>query len=200
MASASTVIDDFLDSPDKEAFYANSAKLVIRWLNESQLRHVNKSEVLRDMWTPDITSSGNIILPGDFLRECPDLVQANVGTTGRLPLFKIDYSQAILYPFSGLTHYSIHNGYFYVWAAQACTPRIVYFKKPEVITAENLEEAELEIPTECHNTLLHFMDAQFIKSKGDYQNYLVMLNEFERRAINDGIKFRNRNDNPARMR
>lgn len=198
MGSVSTVIDDFIDSPDKEAFYAKSARLVLRWINEAQLRHSNKSEVLRGTWTPTITSSGNIALPSDFLREVVDRVQATSGTTG-VPLYKINYSDAIHIPITGLLYYSIHNGYFYVWSAQACTPKIVYFKKPTVITANTMETADLDIPTECHSTLVFFMEAQWAKSRGDYGGYTLMLNEFEKRAINDGIKYRNRNDTVTRM-
>jgi len=200
MASASSLIDLWKDSDEKDAFYAKRAKSVYLWVNEAQLRHVDKSEILRSIWKPTITSTGKIALPSDFLREFPDKILKTTGSPSSNILIKVDYQDAILSEFSSVTHYSIYNGYLYVWAAGACTPEIPYVQKPTVIDTGDMEDDNLELPTETHFTLGLFLDAMWCKSKGDYTAYLVLLSQFEKRAIMEGQKFAHRQFTPARMR
>lgn len=200
MASATSLIDDWMDSDEKESFYAKRARLVYRWINEAQLRHVDRSEILRSIWKPTITSSGKIVLPADFLREYQDHVLQTTGTTSSNILRKVDYQDAFLTDFSAVTYYSIYNGYFYVWAAAACTPEIPYVKKPAVIGTGAMEDSDLELPTETHSTLGLFLDAMWCRSKGDYTAYLTLLGQFERRAVMDGQKFAHRQFTTPKMR
>lgn len=200
MATATSLIDLWKDSDEKDAFYAKRAKLVYSWVNEAQLRHVDKSEILRSIWKPTIDSTGKVALPSDFLREFPDRVLKTTGTASSGTLYKINYENAIHATFSAATYYSIYDGYFYVWAASACTPEIPYIIRPATISTNDMEDDDLELPTETHPTLLLYMEAMWCKARGDFTAWLTLLRQFEKQAVLDGQKFNNRQHTVPMMR
>lgn len=200
MATAQDVINEWAaESDEKQALVSAKPALVLRWINQAQLRFAEKSECLRSLWTPTITSTGNIALPTDFLREFPDLVQWDVNTKDRLPLKKIDYQVARLRTFSLTSHYSIYNGTFYVWNAGALTPAIPYIKKPTILSAI---ASDLEIPTEFQNQLVFYMDLMYDKANGKINSIdkETGLRMFDQNAYAAGLKYRNRNDGLVVMR
>ena len=175
--------------PKKEEIYVSVPKLALRWINEAQLRHASLSEILRTTWSPTITSTGNIALPSDFLREIPDRVK----WTATQHLVKIDYPTAnLVESFSGTYYYSIYGETFYVWEAAAGTPTIPYIKKPTALTT--IATDALEIPTEFHGTLLIYFDAMYLRKEGDYAGSQVLLRQFDSQAAEDGAKYRSRRD------
>lgn len=188
------------DSEEKQVAVKTRSGLVLRWINQAQLRFAERSECLRGEWQPTITSTGNIALPSDFIREFPDLVKYNLSATVNPPLVKIDYWQAVNVTFSSTTHYSIFNGSLYVWAAGALTPSIPYIKKPTVITA--LTTADLSIPTEFHRDLIPYLDIMWEKSKGSLSlgDRLALMKEFDNQAGLAGLKFKTRQDGMFKMR
>lgn len=156
MATSLDVINEWAsDSEAKQTLVKTHSGLILRWLNQAQLRYADKSEMLKSRWTPTITSTGNIALPSDFLREIPDRVQPNASASVFAPLRKVDYPDAILVTWTGLIAYSIYGGSFYVWSAQACTPAITYNKKPTVLTDLT---TDLDVPGEFHRTLIFGLD------------------------------------------
>lgn len=189
------------DSEEKQTTVKARSGLVLRWINQAQLRYANKSELLRAEWQPTITSTGNIALPSDFLREFPDAVKYSSTSTVNPPLIKIDYWQAVNINFSGsITHYSIFNGSFYVWAAGALSPSIPYVKKPTIITA--LTSADLSLPTEFQHDLIPYLDIMWEKSKGQLSlaDQLGLMREFDSQAGLSGLKFKMRQDGMPMMR
>jgi hypothetical protein len=186
MASALNVVMDWISiSPEKQNFYRDNKELVLRWINEAQLRFVNKSEILCDVWSPEIDSTGSIDLPTDFLKAFKDRVKL-----GSYPLKELNYHDAIYQDFSGVMAYSVYDGKFYVWNAGACSPTIPYLKKPVVIT--DLLTEELEIPTECHNNLIDYLDALWARKKEDYQGHLLLRTGFDNSALEAGARSRQR--------
>ena len=201
MATALDVINEWgLGDDEKQETIKTHSGLVLRLLNQSQLRYVEKSQCLRSVWTPTITSTGNIALPTDFLYEIPDRVKRNTNNTTDIFLSKIDYAVANARYFSGLYYYSIFNGSFYVWSAQAATPSVPYVRKPTIITA--LTTADLEIPTEFHHNLAPYIEAQWLYSKKQisYAEKLAIEKNFDLQANNDGLSFRTRNDKVPSVR
>lgn len=188
------------DNEEKQLLVKTRSGLPLRWINQGQLRYADKSEMLRAVWNPTITSTGNIALVSGFLREFPDLVKYNVSSTTNLPLIKIDYWEAINVDFSTTTHYSIHNGSFYVWSAGALTPSITYIKRPTIMT--NILTESLEIPLEFQHNLILYLDIMFDGSKGTINSIdkHVLLKTFDQQAGLDGLKFRQRNDSSPVMR
>lgn len=186
MASALNVIMDFLSiSPEKQNFYRDNKELVLRWINEAQLRFVNKSEILCGVWNPTIDNTGSIDLPDNFLKAFKDRVML-----GDYPLKELNYQDAIFQDYTGVEAYSVYNGHFYVWNAGSCSPTIPYLKKPTVIT--DLLTEELEIPTEYHNNLLDYLDALWARKKEDFQSHLGLRTSFDNLALQAGVETRNR--------
>jgi hypothetical protein len=196
MGTLLTVIQEwYSDDDEKETLYKQMPELVLRWINEGQLRFCDKSEILQGLWEPTVSSTGVVARPTDFLRE----YQNRVKWTTNHSLVNMAYQDAIhLTNVSDQLYYSIFNGNFYVWAAAAGTPDIPYVKKPEVVvsTADAHKTAALEIPTEDHHTLIQYLDARFLRKKGDYKNYMALLNWFDAYANACGSKFRSRRDPP----
>lgn len=194
MATVQNVVNDWASDDEAKRLLAKThGTLLLRWLNEGQLRYAEKSEMLRSTWNPTITSSGNIALPTDFIREFPDQVQATVSTTGT-PLYKVDYSLARQASWSVLTAYSIYDGTFYIWAAGAATPSITYVSKPAALTA--LATDSFELGTEFHRAIIDYLEAKWLyrNKQVSYGDYKAMLADFDNQAREDGLKFIIRND------
>lgn len=190
MASALTVLQQWAGGDeDKQRLLKTKMELAVRWLNDGQLRFVNRSMCLRAEWLPTITSSGNIDLPDDFLMEFPDRVKRQAANTADLFLTKYDYQVANNRYWAGLFGYSIFNGKFYVWTPSACTPSVPYCRKPEVILSKDIATAELEIPTEVHTEIIVFLEARH----GRYKKELTILQEqqvldlFDEKARHFGV-------------
>lgn len=188
MATSLDVINEWAsDSEAKQTLVKTHSGLILRWLNQAQLRYADKSEMLKSRWTPTITSTGNIALPADFLREIPDRVQPNANATVFAPLRKVDYPDAILVTWTGLIAYSVYGGNFYVWAPQACTPAITYNKKPAALTDLT---SDLEIPTEFHHDLILGLDIYWERraEKLDLAEQETMWTIFDNKAKDAGWK------------
>lgn len=200
MGTFANVLQDWSSvSEDKATAYISTPGLLVRWLNEGQLRFVNESEVLRGSWSATVTS-GTATLPSDFLREIAD----RVSWAANQPLTKIDYPTAYILnassAFTSTDYYSIWGETFYVWGSDSGTPTIPYIKKPAVITTSNYTTSDLDLPTEFHHALLTFLDAMWLREKGDVSGYQALLKEFMMSAINAGQKYRERRDPVAKMR
>lgn len=200
MATAQDIINEWAsDSEEKQALVKTRSGLPLRWINQGQLRYVEKGQVLRDIWLPNITSTGNIALPTDFLYEFPDRVKRNASATVDIFLKKLDLPVAQARYFSGLYYYSIWKGSFYVWSAQAATPSVPYVRKPTILSSI---ASDLEIPTEFQMNLLPFIEAKYLYSKKEmpYAEYAQAMEHFDIQANNDGLSWRTRNDVIPTMR
>jgi len=191
MATAQDVLNDWAgEDGERYIIFHKNKGLVLRWLNEAQLRFCDLSEIFRGVWSPIISSDGVVSLPDDFLREVPHTIKWAVDT----PLTKIDYAVANLTTFSGTYFYSIWGGKFYVWTPAEGTPSIPYFKKPSTITNATLANDDLEIPTEYHSDVLAFLEAKYQQRLGDYGQYLALMSRFDGEARRAGVKYASRND------
>lgn len=189
MGSVLNVLSEWTaDDEQKELLYERVPSLVLRWTNEAQLRHVDRSEILRDIWEPTVTSAGNVTLPTDFLREFKDRVKWDEEHY----LIQIDYPTAALLDFTSTTHYSIWESSLYVWTAAAGSPAIPYVKKPAALTT--IATDNLEIPTETHSTLQIYLDAAFARRNKDFPTHYSLLEQFDSRAAEDGRIYRDRRD------
>jgi len=181
MGTVATFLEDWSSTESgKESLYASEQGKIIRWLNEAQLRFTDKSECLRSVWQPTITSAGVIALPSNFKREIKDRVK---WTANRF-LKQIDYPTANIYTtqFSDAYYYSIWGSNFYVWQPQAGTPDIPYITKPTVITASNISSADLEIPTEYHAYLMLYLDSMWARTQKDIAGSIALLKQFDNGA------------------
>jgi hypothetical protein len=134
MASASTILGDWASlDPERETLYAHTPALLLRWLNEAQLRFCNKSEILQGVWQPTVPDTGIVALPEDFLREYVDRIQ---WTTNQY-LRKGDLPTLKLLNLSSTMYYAIYGENFYVMSPAAGSPTIHYIKKPVLITTGN---------------------------------------------------------------
>ena len=186
MASAVSIIMDWISiDTSKQSFYRDNKEFVLRWLNEAQLRFVNKSEILTDVWSPTINSTGSIDLPDNFLKAFKDRVMY-----ADYPLKELNYHDAIFQDYVGIQAYSVYNGKLYVWGAGSCVLTVPYLKKPAIIT--NLLTEELEIPTEYHNNLIEYLDSLWARKKEDYQGHLGLRTSFDNLALQAGAETRNR--------
>lgn len=198
MASALDILNEWMsENEEKQIFYRSKPTLIRRWLNQGQLRYVDKSEILQSVWTPTVTGSGNIALPSDFLREYPDRV---LNTTSLPPLCKIRYWDAINIVWSTTTHYSVYNGKLYLWAAAAMNPTIAYIKKPTLITDETT--ADLEIPSEFHHNIILYLDIMWERKmeKISILDEQKLLSLFDEKAQNDGNVKDRRQSNSVSLR
>lgn len=197
MATAVTVIERWIAGNEKKAvLYKSVPSLVLSWVNDAQGRYADVGEVLQDVWEPTITSSGNIVLPTDFLREVKDRVYWDAN----ICLQQIDYPTAQLMDFSTTGFYSVWQGYFYVWVAAAGSPKIPYLKVPATITYANIGTTALEIPSEGHDDLLIYMDAMWARKNDDISGSMSLLKLFDQAASKGGSKFRaRRNPVPRTM-
>lgn len=197
MASVLNILGDWsAGSPERERLFGMNKGLVLRWLNEGQLRFADKSEVLRGLWSPTIGSDGEATLPEDFLR----LIRNGIKWDSDTLLAEIPYSDAAVQTFSATEFYSIWGGKLYVWAAAEGSPTIPYIKKPDEITIGSISSAELDIPTEYHHELLGFLDAMWARNQGQADGYRVLLNVFDQTAVGAGMRFASRSDVIPRMK
>ena len=165
--------------------YIQHPGLVLRWLNQSQLRFVDKSECLKSTWTPSLDSSGYKSLPDDFLRIAGPLgVQWDTDEF----LTKEDYAKLNGLTLTDTEHYAIHDGKFYVFAATSGTPVIVYIKKPEELLLTNYLNSDLDIPEEYHQDLIVYMDAMYARHMGDVAQYLILLDKGDMKAKEAGLQ------------
>ena len=199
MGTAVNVIEDWASTdPEKVGLYVSSKGVILRWLNEAQLRYAVKSECLRDVWSPTITSTGNIALPTDFIREIKDRVKLNDSVV----LTQLSFADARNFTFSGTNYYSINDGTFYVWTEAECTPTIPYIKKPTAITIATLPTADLEIPTESHHDLFLYFDSMFARIprtsigrdgntvyRSDIAGSLELLKQFDSEAEDEKYQY-----------
>ena len=187
----------YTDDNGKDGLYKQIPELVIRWINEGQLRYADKSEVLQGIWSPTITSTGSIALPTDFLREVQNRVKYDSNTVLR----NIPYADAInISAFGGTYYYSIWDGTFYVWAAAACTPTIPYIVKPATLTSATVATADLEMPTEDQTLLILYLDARYARKQGNTVQYMQLMDIFDQKSRDAGQKFRERRDPVPIMR
>jgi hypothetical protein len=199
MATALSLISDWLDSEEKEAYFLTHRPLALRWINEGQARYADKSEVLRTTWSPSITSSGVIALPSDFLREFPDRVKKS--STEATALLKLPYQDAQFSDFTGVCAYSIFGSNFYVWQTTSCSPIVPYIKTPALIGLSGLDSASLEITTPSFaQNLLIYLDAMWSRVKGDTASYMALLAKFDYQCVQDSIEYQRRNDAVPTMR
>lgn len=197
MGSFANILQDWASVNEaKNELYIGRPELLLRWLNEAQLRYCSKSEMVRGVWEPTITSSGNISLPSDFLREIKDRVK----WADNEYLIQIDHPSAIIMDFTGTHYYSIWADTFYVWGAAAGNPEIPYIKKPTVVAIGNIGTASLEIPTEFHSTLLTYLDAMYERERGNIAGYRALINVFDEQAREEGVEYRGRRDPVPVMR
>ena len=158
--------------------YASEPGVIVRWANEAQLRFADRSECLQSVWSPTITSSGNIALPADFLRE----IKNRVKWTQTIYLVQLDYPTANIQTFTSVGYYSIWNGTFYVWQATSGTPTIPYIKKPTAITTSTLSSADWDIPTEYQRVLFNYFDSMMARRAGDIPGSMTLLSAFDNAA------------------
>lgn len=184
------------DSEEKIGLNSRNPELVLRWLNEAQLRFADLSECLRGVWNPDIFDDGIVDLPEDFLREYVNRIR----WTSYVILRKGDYATLRATPLTVTNWYAIYGGKFYVFAPSAGTPEIAYVRKPESISLTSLNTSDLEIPTEYQLDLLTFLDAMWEGRKGNAAQRLAFLEMFNQKANAAGIKFSGRDDAPPTMR
>lgn len=197
MASFAAVLQDWAEGePDKRKLYAQYQGLVLRWMNEAQLRYCDKSEMLQAVWSATVTS-GSASLPADFLREIQDRVKWDTSTY----LVKIDYPTAnLVSTFTTTQYYSIWNGSLYVWASASGSPTVPYIKKPAVVAIANIGTTSLEIPTEYHHNLLLYLDAWYSRRLGKFAESKQLLTIADNQARQDGIEFHLRRDPPPVMK
>lgn len=191
MASVKDIISDWSTDEGERLVLADQVPgLVIRWLNQAQLRFSEISQVLTGVWEPTIDSTGEETLPDDWLREVPDRVlwQTSIGLT------KGDYATLKIANLSNPQAYAIWQGKFYVFGPTAGTPTIPYYKKPSEVKTTQYSTASLEIPSEYHHHLILFMDAMFARRSKDYKGYLILRKEFDQSARDAGIDFSNRRE------
>ncbi len=193
MASAKAIISDW-SSDEGERFVLATTKrgVVMRWLNQAQLRFAEISQVLQGVWEPLLDSTGSEALPDDWLREIPDRVQ---WTTG-FYLIKGDYPTLSIANLSTTCYYAIWQGNLYVFSASSGSPTIPYYRKPEEIKDAQFATASLEIPTEYQHNLSLFMDAMWERRNGNTEAYLVLIDKFDQRARDAGIDNLNRRQVP----
>ena len=176
MATIANTLRDWASTDDaKVALYSSQPSKLLRWINEAQLRFAKRSEMIRDVWSPTITSTGNIALPDNFLREIKDRVKLDANTYLR----QIAFSDARLLQISGTYYYSIWNNTFYVWSAGACTPSVPYITKPAVVLLADIATTDLEIPTEYHHTLFLYLDSMWAREQKDIAGSIALLKQFD---------------------
>jgi len=180
MGTVATVLQSWASSsPAKTSVYAGEPSVVVNWANEAQLLFCDKSECLRDVWEPTITSTGNIALPSNFLREIKDSVKWDSNTFLR----QIDYPTANLVDsWSGTTNYSIWGSTFYVWGAAAGSPSIPFIKKPTALTVSTIDSADFDIPTEYQHILKIYFNSMMAERKDDVAGSVALMEEFNRQC------------------
>lgn len=198
MGQVRNIIEEWCaGNPEKEEFYAQRPGLVLRWINEGQLRYASNSEILRGTWSPTTASDGSIALPTDFLREFPDRVKY----TDYVYLRKISYADAKIMIWSTTTHYSIFGETLYIFSPVAATLTIPYIKRPSTIVIANINTADFDsaLPPEFDHTLRLYLDAQFAGTK-DTGNRLQLESAFDEQSEQDGFKYIKRHDPVPQIR
>lgn len=198
MGTVATVIESWASSsPAKASVYASEPAVIVNWINEAQLLFCDKSECLRDVWSPTVTSTGTVALPSDFKREIKDRVKWDDNTYLR----QIDYPTAnLISSWGSTTNYSIWGGNFYVWGAAAGSPEIPYITKPTAITVSTLSSADLEIPTEHQYILKIYLNAMMAERANDIAGHVALMKQFIQSAENAYMDVVNDNDPVPTMR
>lgn len=188
MAGTATrlIADWTTDQGPRHTLYGQVKGLVLRWLNEAQLRFVDKSEILEKVWEPTLSSDGYIQLPDDFLRDGVVKWEADKF------LRKGDYGLLNTVSLSATLYYAIYAGKLYVFKAAAGSPTITYLRKPDEIVAGTLANADLELPSEYHAHLLTYMDAMFARRNNDLATWKALMKDFDQEATAAGIEYRQR--------
>lgn len=198
MGTFAQVIEDWAEGqPKKAELKVQYPGVVLRWLNEGQLRYCDRSEILNDVWVPT-SFTGSAALPSDFLREVKDRVK----WSSTKFLFQVDHPTALIHEedFSGTNFYSIWEGTFYVWAASSGDPEVPYYKKPSVVAIANIATADLEIPTEFQHNLLTYLDSMFQRRENDIVGSTQLLKIFDSQAREDGLLLKQRREPVPVMR
>lgn len=180
MGSVADTIGMWLTSDEKENFHSKRRNVLLKWVNEAQLQFAVSSELLRDVWSPSVPSTGYIALPSNFIREFEDRVKRS--SSEQVFLGKMKYEDASILNITTLSLYSIFNGKLYVWGAQACSPIIPYIKKPTAITFATLQTADLEIPNEYYQNIINFLNAKWLDKMGDFVGSQALMKQFHQDA------------------
>lgn len=196
MATVLNILGDWsAGNPERERLLSMNKGLVLRWLNEGQLRFASKSEILRGTWTPVLADDGQATLPDDFIRIVRDSVKWDDETT----LSEVPYANGINLELSTTAYYSVWGWKFYVWAAAEGEPTVAYIRKPDEIKIAQINTADLEIPTEYHHDLLAYLDAMFSRQQGKIEGYLALIGLFDKSASEAGMRNALRVDGVPRM-
>ena len=191
MSTTLDVLSDWAGvSGPRYNLFSTNEDLILRWLNEAQLRFADRSEVLRGIWEPVLDSSGEATIPEDMLRIVKDKVKWDSDEW----LKEADYPTVSVLTLSTTEYYSVWNGTFYVFAAAEGEPIIPYIKKPDTLLKTNYRLSDLEVPTEYHHDLIAFLDAQFARHSGATDAYYSLMADFHNKATLAGIKYAERND------
>lgn len=162
MATIKNLLEDWVSFDDERLdVYSHEQGVITRWINQAQLMFADKSECIRGIWTPTLSSSGSVALPSDFLRAVKDRVKWSTNWYLR----EIDYPSANIMTFGSVAYYSVWGDTFYVWNGGNGTPTIPYIKKPTAITTSTIATADFEIPTEYHQHLFLFLDGMMARRK-----------------------------------
>lgn len=193
MGTIANTLQEWASTDDaKVALYASQPTKLLRWVNEAQLRFAKRSEVLRTVWSPTITSTGNIALPDDFIRE----IKGKVKLEPYIYLMEMSYPDAVLLRLSGQYYYSIWNGSFYVWSAGACTPAVPYIKIPATVAFADIATADFEIPVIYQRTIFTFLDAMWLRENKDVAGSIQLMKLFDAEADEAKVEFIRYNEPP----
>lgn len=187
MATAAKIISDWTtDEGERHVLYTSTKSLIIRWLNEAQLRFADRSEVLQGVWDASLID-GSDSLPDDFLREKRDGVLLDSKY-----LSKGDYTALSGAGLTSTSHYAIWDGSLHVFSSASGEATIPYIRKPSVIKDASIGTASLEIPSEYQHSLITFLDAMFLRRKEDLMGYRTLLKAFDQDCTDAGIDFQSR--------
>lgn len=170
--------------PEKNKALEENSKVLVRWVNNAQNEHLRYSGLLQSTWTPVLDSDGKAALPDDFLRIKRNTVKWDENTT----LSEVEYDEAINASMTSTLWYSIHDGYFYVFAAASGEPQITYIRRPSETLVSTFKTDDLDIPLEYQHTLMLFLDAMWARTKGDTAGYLALYKQFASQAVEDGVQ------------
>jgi hypothetical protein len=178
MASAATVLGEWASlEPEKEALYAQTPSLLLRWLNEAQLRFCSKSEILQGVWSPSVGETGIIALPSDFLRELVGRVKASDNTNVPKGQYQdLQFANGLI-----PKTYCIWNNNLYLFPIGSGTLTVPYIKKPALITVGGVVEDAVpvhsirsgtEVVTIGLNTIVFKIDNVPTPISGSYELWL----------------------------
>jgi hypothetical protein len=160
--------------------------MVVSWLNDAQLKFSDQSEILRGVWEVTVGSDGKALLPDDFLREVIGRVSWNderfLGKSAYA-----DLSNTFIVS-SSTNWYALWGGYFYVFAPATGDAVVPYIRKTEEVLVGEYLSADLDIPTEYHIHLIDYLDAMWARNQDNLQMYSQLMEKFEQKAKQAGMK------------